>query len=74
MRCLLLLLAVVSSGCAIRGWNVHLTPKCHDGLPPLVFVDVGCPPDGICGYTCRPGRWDAPEVRTSAPARRGVVG
>jgi hypothetical protein len=33
-------------------------PRCADGLPPRILVDPGCPPDGVCGYTCAPGRWE----------------
>jgi hypothetical protein len=56
MRLALLLLALLP-GCGLRGWHLNVTPKCADGLPPLIFIDAACPPDGICGYTCMPGRW-----------------
>ena len=34
------------------------TPKrCADGLPAVVLQALTCP-NGFCGYTCAPGRWD----------------
>ena len=33
---------------------------CADGLPPRVLQDPACRPDGMCGYSCLPGRWDSP--------------
>jgi hypothetical protein len=36
---------------AIRSVN------CGDGLPAKILIDVRCP-DGVCGYTCVPARWD----------------
>jgi hypothetical protein len=48
---------VVMSGCVVRH-RIHVFPRCADGLPVVILVDVGCPPDGVCGYTCRPGRWE----------------
>ena len=32
---------------------------CLDGLPVKVLQDVRCL-EGVCGYTCAPGRWTAP--------------
>jgi hypothetical protein len=45
------------SGCALRQ-RLRVVPRCADGLPPEILVDVACPPDGICGYSCLPGRWE----------------
>ena len=54
----LLALVVLSCGCAnVNGYTVRLTPKCADGLPPYLLTDSSCPPDGVCGYSCLPGRW-----------------
>lgn len=54
-----LLAILVLGGCAtIR--RVYLFPKCADGLPPVILIDKACPPDGVCGVSCLPGRWDDP--------------
>jgi hypothetical protein len=56
----IVLLAMLSVGCSHR-FHLHLFPKCADGLPVEVLIDPACPPDGICGYSCLPGRWDLEE-------------
>lgn len=54
LACVLL----VSSSCAVSIRRLVIMPRrCADGLPPLILVDVACLPDGICGYSCVPGRW-----------------
>jgi hypothetical protein len=55
-------LALCVSGCAtvIRYSPLkhhHVFPSCADHLPVKVLINVECPPDGICGHTCEPGRW-----------------
>jgi hypothetical protein len=59
-RLLVVLVVVfVASACALttrRGRLIRM-PRCADGLPPLVLIDVACPPNGLCGYTCAPNRW-----------------
>ena len=61
----LLVLALLTGSCCgpLRA-RLHLFPRCADGLPVEVLLDPACPPDGICGYSCVPGRWDL------LPARR----
>jgi hypothetical protein len=40
--------------------TVGPTPtRCADGLPALVLQALTCP-NGYCGFTCAPGRWDTP--------------
>lgn len=51
------LLLTVSGGCAATTPRVVLVPRCADGLPPRLLLDVRCPPNGICGYSCHPARW-----------------
>jgi hypothetical protein len=53
---IVLLLAALTSGCVLHH-RLHVFPACADGLPVQVLVDPACPPDGICGYSCLPGRW-----------------
>jgi hypothetical protein len=55
---LLVVVLVLTPGCVVRRWHLHAFPRCADGLPVEVLVDVACPPDGICGYSCLPRRWD----------------
>jgi hypothetical protein len=60
-RCALVLLlaTAVVTGCASSPLKrLHVFPRCADGLPVEVLIDPACPPDGICGYSCLPGRWD----------------
>jgi hypothetical protein len=49
-----LLVLLLTPGCVVRRWHLHAFPKCADGLPVEVLIDVACPPDGICGYSCLP--------------------
>ena len=55
---LLLLALVVTSACWVR--HPRLFPPCADGLPEKLLLDVSCPPDGVCGYSCLPDRWKEP--------------
>jgi hypothetical protein len=64
-----LILLLLFGGCALRR-RVHVFPRCADGLPPEILIDPACPPDGICGYSCLPGRWDL-AVPSVPPARPG---
>jgi len=58
MRFLLLVVVfILLSGCVPRPWNLRAFPKCADGLPIEILQDPACPPDGVCGYSCLPGRW-----------------
>lgn len=55
---MVLLLTLLAASCAPL-WILHRPPRrCADGLPPKVFHDPACPPDGVCGFTCAPLRWD----------------
>ena len=54
---LLVIVAVGTPGCVPRRWHLHAFPRCADQLPVRVLIDVSCPPDGICGYSCLPDRW-----------------
>ena len=51
--------------CGVRGLLpthvILVVPRCPDGLPPRLEVDLACPPNGICGYSCHPSRWDDPK-------------
>ena len=33
-------------------------PRCADGLPAVLLQALTCP-NGLCGYSCVPGRWEA---------------
>lgn len=57
MKQFVLLLVIVISGCNAAK-RIHVFPKCPDGLPVKVLTDPRCPPDGICGYSCLPDRWE----------------
>src|SRR5262245_46674760 len=46
---------ILCSGCRHR---LRVFPSCPDGLPPEILIDPACPPDGVCGYSCLPGRWE----------------
>jgi len=48
---------VISSGCG----HFRMLPKCGDGLPAKILIHPKCPPNGVCGYTCHPDRWDNPD-------------
>lgn len=56
---LLLLILAALPGCRLkRPFNITITPQCADGLPVRMLIDVACPPDGVCGFTCAPRRWE----------------
>jgi hypothetical protein len=59
-RTLVLAAALVTTACASRGGvTLHLAPTnlmCADRIPARLFLDPRCP-NGVCGYTCAPGRW-----------------
>jgi hypothetical protein len=60
-----LALTLAASGCTRALLPAHvilLVPKCPDGLPPRLEVDQACPPNGICGFSCHPSRWDEPAL------------
>ena len=58
----LLLGLLLQAGCALNVTPM-LTPGvprvCTDGLPPKLFLGERCQ-NGVCGYTCEPGRWPPP--------------
>jgi len=64
---LVLVLALGAGACGTRALLpthiVILVPRCPDGLPPRILVDQACPPNGICGFSCHPTRWDPPPVK-----------
>jgi len=37
-----------------------LNGVCRDGLPVRLLVNPSCP-DGLCGFSCLPGRWTIKE-------------
>ena len=57
---LVVVVALASTACVPPryGLRVHLVAKCADGLPVRVLIHPACPPDGICGSSCLPDRWD----------------
>jgi len=58
--CVIGVTTLAAIGCPPRARVILLVPvSCADGLPIRVIEDVACPPDGVCGFTCAPGRWDA---------------
>jgi hypothetical protein len=57
VRFLLLVIFILLAGCTPRMWNIRTFPRCADGLPVEILIDPACPPDGVCGYSCLPGRW-----------------
>jgi len=48
---------LLSVACVPRRWDIRAFPRCSDELPIKILVDPACPPDGVCGYSCLPGRW-----------------
>jgi len=59
MRLVIVALMLLMTGCIpIRRWDLRTFPRCADGLPVEILIDPGCPPDGVCGYSCLPGRWE----------------
>jgi hypothetical protein len=58
MWLLVVLVALLTPACMPpRRWDLRVFPRCADKLPVEILIDPGCPPDGICGYSCLPGRW-----------------
>lgn len=66
---LALALVLMASGCAFQGTRLQVVPRCADGLPPRPLIDVACPPNGICGFSCAPSRW-APCVEDACTTLR----
>lgn len=53
----LVLLAGLQASCAVTVTPRNKTPGlCLDRLPPKMIQHEQCA-NGICGYTCEPGRW-----------------
>jgi hypothetical protein len=58
---LLVVVLLLLTGC--ETWRARTVtrcgpvPRCVDGLPPKALINVTCLPDGICGFSCVPGRW-----------------
>jgi hypothetical protein len=46
-RLVVLLLALLLSGCVARRWHFHVFPRCADGLPVEILIDPACP---LCNY------------------------
>jgi hypothetical protein len=81
MRALLLLLALLSPGCAMHQTTaqqlvvgllsgrslVHFA--CPDKLPPFILQDVTCP--NACGFSCLPGRWNPDHSLTQTEVSHG---
>ena len=57
MKVAVVLALLCVSGCALHR-RVHVFPRCADGLPVELLLDPACPPDGVCGYSCLPNRWE----------------
>jgi len=61
-------LLLFTLSCAVTLTSPQLAPAaprtCLDQQPPKLFLNAACK-DGVCGYTCEPGRWDRV---TEAPA------
>ena len=56
----LALMALVMPGCVSVETKLLGPPRpliCRDGKPVLILQHQDCH-DGICGYSCLPGRWD----------------
>jgi hypothetical protein len=54
-----LLALLLFAGCGVTMQvTLHRRP-CADGLPARLLLDVHCP-QGICGSSCAPNRWDSP--------------
>jgi len=61
MAALTMLLALAPVvGCWPRTPHLLRPPHeiCPDGLPVKRLQHPACAPEGLCGYTCEPGRWD----------------
>jgi len=54
-------LLLASCGLALHhSATLGATPtRCADGLPAVVLQALTCP-NGYCGFSCQPGRWEAP--------------
>ena len=57
---LFLVIVINLSACG----KFRMLPKCGDGMPAKILTHPKCPPNGICGYTCHPDRWDPPDAKT----------
>ena len=60
------LFALLLAGCGLSlhhsaSITANVPRLCQDGLPILVLQALTCP-NGFCGYTCDPHRWDKPCV------------
>jgi hypothetical protein len=55
----LLLVALLTASACVRTPRLLRPPHplCWDGLPVRILQDPACPPEGVCGYSCLPGRW-----------------
>ena len=68
MVLVLLAATLLLTGCANapvrdRIYSRNLYPPsmtCPDKLPVKILIAIDCT-HGICGYTCKPGRWDYSE-------------
>lgn len=49
---------VAPVSCATARMLRPARPTCPDGLPVKILQDPACGPDGVCGYSCNPGRWE----------------
>jgi hypothetical protein len=65
---------LLTAGCGLpvrSGLRARLlhppTMTCPDGRPVRILVGADCD-EGICGYTCAPGRWRDPCLPNSATA------
>ena len=56
---LVVVAALASTACLSNPYTVrlHVTAKCPDGLPVRLLIHPACPPDGVCGSSCLPDRW-----------------
>ena len=57
MAWLLVVALALTMGSCTKLMGLKVTPRCPDGLPPVLLMHEACPPDSICGYSCLPGRW-----------------
>jgi hypothetical protein len=56
MRLAVILLALLTTSCVLVRDPLPLRRICADGWPLRILQDRACP-QGICGYTCAPDRW-----------------
>jgi hypothetical protein len=59
MKRFVLLVAIATS--LVSCGHFRMLPKCGDGMPAKILTHPKCPPNGICGYTCHPDRWNPKE-------------